>query len=226
MFRSKKAIMAGIISALFWGSGALAAGNEVYIEQVGSSNTITLLQAGDLNQIGTSAILPASITGSTNTMSVTQTGQSNVVSYVIVGSNNTMSKTMVGNLNQINMVCGDSSVTCTTVNSVVTITGDSNYISSVIKGTAINNAISLTGDTNTVTQSIETSNSSSSITILGSNNNFSSTMSGTAVGGHKLTADISGASNSHTIAQAGSVDTTVNIRTNGSSNTVTVTTGQ
>jgi hypothetical protein len=51
-------------------------------------------------------------------------------------------------------------------------------------------------------------------------------MSGaSAGGGHLLALSITGTSNVHTITQSGSVDTTVNINTNGSSNAVTVSTG-
>jgi hypothetical protein len=51
-------------------------------------------------------------------------------------------------------------------------------------------------------------------------------MSGTgATIGHHLVATVLGTSNTHTVTQSGSVSTTVNIATNGSSNTVTVSTG-
>jgi hypothetical protein len=51
-------------------------------------------------------------------------------------------------------------------------------------------------------------------------------MSGSSAGGgHLLALTIAGTSNIHTITQSGSVDTIVHINTNGSSNAVTVTTG-
>jgi hypothetical protein len=77
-----------------------------------------------------------------------------------------------------------------------------------------------------VTQTITTNNSSSSITILGDSNTFNSSMTGTSAGGgHVLIAQVSGTSNTHNVTQSGTIDTTVSIITNGSSNNVTVTTG-
>jgi hypothetical protein len=108
----------------------------------------------------------------------------------------------------------------------MTIAGDSNTVTSTIKGSSIANTLSITGDSNTVTQSILTNNSTSSITILGDSNTFTSSMSGASAGlGHSLMAAVTGTSNTHSVTQSGSVNTTVNIATTGNSNAVTVTTG-
>jgi hypothetical protein len=51
-------------------------------------------------------------------------------------------------------------------------------------------------------------------------------MSGASAGlGHSLMAAVTGTSNTHSVTQSGSVNTTVNIVTTGNSNAVTVTTG-
>ena len=78
--------LAFIISALFWGSGAYAE-NKVYIEQVGSSNVITITQIGDTNRVGDGGLNQTSkITGSNNILTTMQTGDANIIDYTVVRS--------------------------------------------------------------------------------------------------------------------------------------------
>ncbi len=57
MIKNYYGTMAFVMAAIFAGSGAQAQGagtgeNKVYIEQIGSSNTITIQQVGGTNSVG------------------------------------------------------------------------------------------------------------------------------------------------------------------------------
>lgn len=145
----------------------------------------------------------------------------------MVGNSNTITKTVTGDTNQITFTCGNNTTGCTSVTSTMTLTGDLNTVTSTIRGSTITNTLAITGDSNTVTQTITTDNSTSNITILGDSNTFTSSMTGaSAGGGHHLVAAVTGTSNTHTVTQYGSVDTTVNLTTTGNSNTVVISTGR
>ena len=48
--KRSKTLIAVIISAMLWGTMALS--NEVYIEQVGNSSSVTITQQGSDNKVG------------------------------------------------------------------------------------------------------------------------------------------------------------------------------
>jgi len=125
------------------------AGNLVYIEQVGSTNTITIEQVGGGNSVGgttgtvtvagngVTTLTPAAasstnygtITGNSNTVGITQTGDSNTAQYNIRGGNNIYSSIVTGNSNQTNLTIGTQGAANNTLNNITeTIVGDSNTI--------------------------------------------------------------------------------------------------
>jgi hypothetical protein len=63
------------------------------------------------------------------------------------------------------------------------------------------------------------------VDFVGASNTASITQSGGGTNGHATTLDVLGSSNSYTVNQSGTIDTTVNIKTTGSGNTFNVTTG-
>jgi hypothetical protein len=220
--------------------------NNVYIQQVGSSNTITIEQVGGTNQVGgitnTSAtavdgtgvttLTPAmpsatnygTITGSTNVLGITQHGNDNSTQYNIQGGNNAYTSVVTGNNNQTTLTVGDQNHASNNHNTIgETVTGNSNLIITDIVGSNNSLTTGITGSNNQVTQTVTTSNASINDTINGSYNvmNFQQT-DAAGMNGHVLVAATQGDYNSITTQQQGTNDTTLNINTVGSHNTITI----
>ena len=73
-------------------------GNGVYINQVGNSNSLTIVQDGDDNLIAgvgstTNNIVNADIQGNTNTTTLTQRGNNNAILFDVTGNTNTTTVT-------------------------------------------------------------------------------------------------------------------------------------
>ena len=69
-------------------------GNGIYINQVGNSNSLTIVQDGDDNLIAgvgstTNSLVDADITGNNNTTTLKQKGNNNVMLFDITGNSNT-----------------------------------------------------------------------------------------------------------------------------------------
>jgi hypothetical protein len=210
--------------------------NNVYIEQVGNTNTITIEQVGGTNAIGgtnsTTAVGmdPASssnygtITGSSNVVTMTQTGTGNVAGYNIRGNNNQYTSTVTGNTNKTTLNIGDANNAVNLRNNITeTVTGDTNTLVTAVIGNDIVSAISITGNTNAINSELKSTNGKSNVSISGGNNKLDIQQTdGAGINGHLLTQAIVGDSNAIVTQQQGSNDTTINISTIGSNNTVTV----
>jgi hypothetical protein len=159
---------------------ATVSANEVYIEQVGSSSTVTITQDGSDNRIGTS-LNPAYIGSGSNTVVIDQIGSNNTLDMVVNGSGTdvTVSTTGSNNIQEIN--CGTtSSAGCSGSVITQTINGDSNDVKQNLGAGANHTSnITVTGDTNTVTHtSTATGTTSADITVSGNTNTVSVTQSG------------------------------------------------
>lgn len=244
---SRKLLTAVLLSyAIISGAQSAATGpNKVYIEQVGSSNTLTIEQVGGTNMVGgvtetsktissvnLTTLVPAdpsatnygTITGSTNTLAITQTGNNNSAQYNIKGNNNNYSSTITGNNNQTQLNIGDVNNANNLRNNVTeSITGNDNLAYTNLVGSDITSSLTVSGSSNQVVQDLKSTNGTSTIGITGSNNILYAQQIDSAGGsGHSLVQSILGDYNSITTQQQGSNDTTVNINTNGSHNTITV----
>jgi hypothetical protein len=154
--------------------------NEVYIEQVGSSSTVTITQDGTDNRVGTSSN-PAYIGSGSNTVTIDQIGSSNTLDMVVngAGTDVTVSTTGSNNIQEIN--CGTTnSAGCSGSVITQTINGDSNDVKQNLGAGANHTSnITITGDTNTVTHtSTATGTTSADITVSGNTNTVSVTQSG------------------------------------------------
>ena len=219
--------------------------NKVYIEQVGSTNTITIQQVGGTNNVGGTAVdaltvdntglttltptAPSSsnyatITGSTNTVAITQTGSANSAQYNIRGNNNVYTSNITGNSNKTKLNIGDSANAANLRNTVTeTITGNTNIVIQDVVGNDISSTSTITGNANEVTKELKSTNGISILEINGSNNVVNAQQIDSAgANGHYLKNVIVGSYNSITTQQQGSNDTTIDMRTDGSHNTITV----
>lgn len=219
--------------------------NKVYIEQIGNTNTITIQQVGGTNNVGGVAVdtlsvdstglttltptAPSSsnyatISGSSNVVSLTQTGSANSAQYNIKGSNNAYTSTVTGNSNKTKLEIGDSANAANLRNTITeTITGNSNIMIQTVVGNDITSTSTITGNSNEVTKELKSSNGTSILEITGGNNVINAQQVDAAgANGHYLKDVIVGSYNSITTQQQGSNDTTIDIKSTGDHNTITV----
>ena len=178
---------------------AAAWSNEIYMEQVGSSSTITITQDGASNSIGT-ALTPSYIGGGSNTVTIDQFGASNELQFTVNGASADLTISVTGNNNV-------SSVTCGTA------------MASSCSGSAITQTI--VGDGNTVTQTLGAgANHTSTLTVTGDTNTVTHTSTNT--GAVNLSYTVTGDTNTISLTTAGTTAKTLNASTTGNNNTVTI----
>ena len=128
-----KKILYVLLVSLSIGASALttdATGpNMVYIQQLGSTNTVIIEQVGGTNQVGgvtnttsttidstgVTTLTPAApssmnygtISGSSDNVNITQHGNANNAQYNIQGGHDTYSSSVTGNTNKTNLTIGD-----------------------------------------------------------------------------------------------------------------------
>lgn len=219
--------------------------NKVYIEQVGNSNTITIQQVGGTNNVGGVAVDALSVdstglttltptapsatnygtvSGSSNQLAITQTGNANSAQYNIRGSNNVYTSTVTGNSNKTKLEIGDVSNATNLRNTITeTITGNTNIVMQTVVGNDITSTTTIQGNSNEVTKELKSTNGTSILDIVGSNNVINAQQIDSAgANGHYLKNVIAGSFNSITTQQQGSNDTTIDLKTTGDHNTITV----
>ena len=242
---SRKLLTVMLLSfATISGAQTATGPNKVYIEQVGSSNTITIEQVGGSNNVGgitgTSSVSTASGQGVTpvvyggittltpdapsSTNYGTITGNANSTQYNIRGSNNIYNTNMLGNGNQTRLTIGNPNAAANTLNIITEqILGNNNMIIQDLVGSNINTNTVLDGDNNQVTSSLLSSRGQVSNVVNGNANVFNiQQLDAAGANGHQLAMMTTGDYNSITTQQQGINDTTVNIQTQGSNNTITV----
>ena len=217
--------------------------NKVYLEQIGSTNTITVQQIGGTNNVGgtagnvvvdTSGVTTftpdapsstnyATLTGSNNVIGLSQTGSNNSAQYSITGSNNNYNSIIAGNNNQTRLIMGNGNTTANYNTVTETVLGSNNLLLQNVQGSNIVSNIGIVGSTNQVTTDLLSSRGSANIQITGSTNVINAEQTGTAGStGHVLVNNVIGDYNSITTQQQGSNDTTIDLKTTGSFNTITV----
>lgn len=177
--------------------------NDVYIEQVGSSSTITITQEGSGNEVGNSTTNVYIGSGS-NVVTVDQVGDNNSLAMVVNGSSADVAVNTTGSGNQQTIDCGTrNSAGCSASTITQTVTGDDNIVTQDLGAGANHTSnITITGDTNTVTHtSTSTAGATMNATISGSLNTVSVTQGGTLTQ-QNVTINSTGSSNAITINQS------------------------
>ncbi len=164
-----------LLLALGLAGWAEAGDNSTYLDQSGASSTVTIVQTGTANAIGSSdtdfiaegsnQVLSITQEGTTNSLtgstlgadstaySVSMVGADNTVSldHGTIGaiSNSELSLSIAGSSNQVDMVQGK--VTASTyADQVIVIDGDSNIFTAKLNANNVTNRISIGGDLNAV----------------------------------------------------------------------------
>lgn len=216
--------------SLIASDNVLAQANTVYIDQVGNNSTIDVTQTGANNVIGTSAS-GTRLYGNSQNVTISQIGSNNIAALNIQGNNATVDSAVTGSLNTVTINCGAGTGTlasCADSTIAVNATGDSNTLS-VTAGAKNNATINVTGDTNNANINSQTNNllgAKSDVTVAGGLNSITIAQNGAAgANGFDTKVDVSGSSNIIGITQSGSVDSIVNIKSVGSNNTFTISSG-
>jgi hypothetical protein len=240
------AIFAGILLSVAVAAAGSSGPNNVYIEQIGNSNLLTIEQVGGGNNIGgvandnlsvatqtnlttLSPTVPSptnygTINGSNNILTMTQHGDTNSAQYKILGSNNNYTSLVIGNNNQTHLSVGDITHP-TNLRNVFTefLTGSNNLVLQQVTGNDITDNITAVGNGNQITNNFLSTNGTSDDVIHGNYNVVvSEQIDSAGATGHTLWLNTTGDYNSITTQQQGFNDTTVNIDTTGSHNTITV----
>ena len=179
---------------------SLAFADEIYMEQSGSSTTITINQEGIGNIIGDS-LNPMFFGGGTNTITIDQIGDNNILTGYVngTGANTIVTTTGAGNI---------QGITCGSLTS-------SGCGASTIKQV-------LTGNDNTVNQNLGTgANHNSEINISGNDNEVTHTS--TNSGNSTVAIDVSGNTNTIGVTQSGLTAKTVSVSSTGSNNNISIT---
>jgi hypothetical protein len=224
-----------ILAALLSVVASSAAGNEIYISQIGDNLDLDIVQAGNGNRIGDIAgTTPVTLNGDDMTFSITQTGDNNTIDAIINGNTYTGTWVFTGNSNTVDLLCSSlDSTTCETVTLDITTNGDSNvfniYIGEVASADSLIAAFTVDGDSNTITANLDSPNADVTVTV----DNTGSLMGGNTVNidqdglaganGHSITYDITGGGNTVNITQSGLNDQTVSVVTVGDNQTIDIT---
>jgi hypothetical protein len=178
----------------------LAVSNEVYVEQVGDSSTITITQDGTGNKVGDSGVgNEAFIGGGSNTVTIDQIGSNNTLAMVVNGASASVIVDVTGSGNESTINCGTTqSAGCSSSTIKQVIAGDDNIVTQNL-GTGANHysEINITGSTNTVTHTSSNSGASTvNITATGDLNNIGVTQSGLTA----KTVSVNSTGNSNTVS--------------------------
>lgn len=223
------------VMGLLLAVGALAAdsgGNSVYLDQTGAdTSSVSITQTGSNNVLGGDITGGAfAIDGGGVTFTATQNGMGNAIYGNFIGAYSTGTISQDGNSNTTTLTMGNLG----TDNGLLSISmaGNSNTNTLNIGGTHnasnYNYSLSITGDSNTVTSTVNSKNTYNSITLAGNSNTVTTTQigaDGTALtGGHSLTLNTIGSGNTITTLQNGTTTpNTAIINVTGNNSSVAVT---
>lgn len=204
--------MAMVISAIFAGSGTAVA-NDIYMEQIGGGNTISVTQDGAGNLIngggGVGSTTPAYLNTQGATITIEQIGAQNTLGIVInnpnLASGMTVTSRADGSGNNQTINCGTSLTANCNANTITqNINGSNNNVSTTMSGGAASSVIAITGNYNNVTHA------ASGAGLHTANMNI------TGGGG-------SGTPNTVSVTQTGAMNKNVSLTSNGSNNNISIT---
>ena len=220
-FKSIMFIMAMLSSSLAF---AQSTTNSIFIEQVGDNSTITIVQKGQNNRIG-SEQNRLMLDGNGQIINTTQEGNNNLIQGSIVQADNVSTDTTVtGDSNTITYDRGDAASVASS-SETVTVTGSSNNLTfnqgTAASATGATQTIEITGDTNTLTSTINADDVVNTKTIAGDGNTITTVQDGTA--GKNIEMLLTGNTNTVTVNQksTNNVDT-LKIDSTSSGSTITI----
>jgi hypothetical protein len=198
--------------------------NSIFIEQVGDSSNINIIQKGQNNSIGTEQNRVV-LEGNSQTITTVQEGNNNSIQGSIVQADNVdIDVTVTGDNNALVYDQGDAASVAGSTQTLA-VTGSSNTLTfnqgTVASATNATQTITITGDTNTLTSTINTDDVVNTKTIAGDGNTITTVQSGTA--GKNIEMLLTGSTNTVTVNQlsTNNVDT-LKIDSTSTGSTITI----
>jgi len=225
-------ILASSIAAfLIFASPVFA--NDIYIQQSGDTLDLDITQDGQNNVAGTSSA-GIVLQGNTMTFNIDQVGDSNVVSATVKGVTYTGNIDLTGSSNDVALLCSSASTgNCDTVSMSIDVTGSSadinvsigegadaeNFTGTIDVASAADETITLTVDGKSAIADIDVSNSQGS-----AGNTATYDIDGDGdVNGHSLTHSHTGDGALTVISQSGVYDNIVDLTTSGDNAEINIT---
>lgn len=208
--------------------------NDIYIQQVGDTLDLDVVQDGANNVIGTSS-QDVVLNGATMTFNITQTGNTNTIAAQILGSTYTGTWAFTGSSNTVDLLCSSTSTgDCDNVTLNITGTG-SNQDYTIKIGEAADASYSevtfvVADDGTVITTDIDGQSAKVNVNInknssvASGNNNLDINLTGDGdVAGHEIQLETKGRGNTIVINQSGINDNKVDLHTNGDGGNVNIT---
>lgn len=231
----KSFIMVGILISI----PIATMSNDIYIEQVGDTLDLDIVQDGQDNSIGTSiqdVVLGSSGNASDNmTFSITQTGNLNAITAQILGTTYTGTWTFTGNNNKVDLLCSSTaSGNCGNVTLNIAAVGDDQQYTINVGETqdASSSTINftVTDDDNIITADVD--GTSADITVVIDKSTSLETTDSTLdidvagngdSGGHTINFNATGRGHAVVLDQSGVYDNTIDLTTNGDNHNINIT---
>jgi hypothetical protein len=217
---------------------ASATTNRVFIDQSGENPNVNVTQEGSGNIQG-SAARPVYLRGIDQTVVTRQIGNNNEImleavnaSTVALNDNVGIKVTIqqIGNSNKVDAACGYG--TASTGNTALTgckaadlnwkFSGNSNELQFRGTGADLKSAIDVAGDSNMFRIDAIGDKHTQTIKVVGDANTMNINQRSTGAAGSSIWVDLAGNNNSMTIAQTGSVDNVLNIKSVSNSGTFNI----
>lgn len=219
-------------------SSALFA-NDIYIQQVGDTLDLDIVQDGQDNKIGTGTqdvVLGSTGNDADNmTFSITQTGNLNTITAQILGATYTGTWTFTGDNNKVDLLCSSSAAgNCDTVTLNIAATGDDqDYTINIGETADADGAVinfTVTDDDNIITTDVNGTSAAITVVIDGSSS-LSATdstldidVAGNGdVNGHTINFNATGRGHIVKFDQSGVYDNVIDLTTNGDGHNINIT---
>lgn len=200
-----------LVTALTGSSLALA--NDIYMEQIGTANVVTITQQGAGNTINSGGVASTSralLNAQGSTVLIDQLGSGNTLSLIMnnpnlaaAGLGTMLTSKADGSGNEQTITCGSSvAATCNAATITQDITGNDNIVTTSLAGGAASSIITLVGNLNQVTHTA------------------------TGAGTHTANINIGSVGPAHSnivsVTQSGTLAKNVSINSDGSNNNIAI----
>lgn len=214
---------------------ASATTNRVFIDQSGANPNVNVTQEGTGNIQG-SAARPVYLRGIDQTVVTKQVGNNNEIMLEAVnaatgtGQGVKVTIQQIGNSNKVDAACGYGNASdgqtalsgCKAADLNWKFTGNSNELQFRGTGDDLKSAIDVTGNTNKFYIDAIGGKHTQTIKVAGDTNTMHINQRSTGAAGSSVWIDLAGNSNSMTIAQTGSIDNVLNIKSVSNSGTFNI----
>ena len=220
-------------------SASIATANEIYIEQVGDTLDLDIVQDGKDNTIGTSSqdvvLGSATVDADDMTFSITQTGDNNAITAQILGATYTGTWVFTGDSNEVDLLCDSGEAgTCANVTLNITATGDDQDYTINVGESAdadgLTAAFTVTDDGTVITADVDGEDANITVTVNSNSsvvedvNTIDIDIAGDGdVNGHTQIISVKGKGNTVSVDQSGIYDNKVDLDLTGDSGNVDIT---